>query len=86
MTIQQAVLAGFAMMAAAILIIGSSSAPQAQAQAQAHQFLFTSNSVSSPHNENKTFVAWRMNSATGAVSYCVLGNIATGPTCSAWSK
>ncbi len=84
MTIQQAVLAGFAMIAAAILIIGSSSAPQAQAQA--HQFLFTSDSVSSPHNENKAFVAWRMNAATGAVSYCVLGNIATGPTCSAWSK
>jgi hypothetical protein len=82
MTIPQAVLAGFAMIAASMLIIGGSSAPRAQA----HQFLFTSNSVSSPHNENKTFVAWRMNAATGSVSYCVVGNIATGPTCSPWSK
>jgi hypothetical protein len=82
MTIPQAVLAGFAMMAVSILIIGGSSAPQAQA----HQFLFMSNALSSSNNEHKAFVAWRMNTATGSVSYCMAGNIATGPACSAWSK
>jgi hypothetical protein len=78
MTTPQAVLAGFAMLTATLFLFAGAGAPQAQMQVP--QFAFVSQST------DHASIAWRLNVATGAISYCMTHHLQNGPTCSPWSK
>jgi hypothetical protein len=78
MTTPQAVLAGFAMMTATTLLFAGAGTPQAQMQMP--QFAFASQS------SDQASIAWRLNVATGAISYCMTHHLQNAPTCSPWSK
>ena len=78
MTTAHAILAGFALIAAAIAFNG---AAHTQTPTDPAPYAITSAVVG-----NRTLVAFRLNTATGAVSYCDGETAASAPRCSTWTR
>lgn len=78
MNMAQAVFGGLALIAGAIAL---HDVAQTQAAADPPGY-----AVSSAVVGNRTLVAFRINTATGAVSYCDGETATSAPRCSAWTR